>query len=137
MTVNLPDEVAQLLNDPKSVKILTTVAADGTPHSIRVGSMGAPAPNLISVGAILMKTSNANLEVTKKAKKLVCILVNSEMKAFLITATVKEDLTSGPLFDGTNAALKPIGMAARSVWTFEPMGVWDQSANYNAGKKIA
>ena len=137
MTVNLPEEVAQLLNDPKSIKVLTTVSADGTPHSIRVGSMGAPAPNLMSVGAILMKTSNANLEATKNAKKLVCVLVNSEMKAYLITATVKEDLTSGPLFDGTNEHLKPLGMQARSVWTFEPQGVWDQSANYNAGKKIA
>ena len=76
-------------------------------------------------------------KTTKKAKKLVCVLVNSEMKAYMITAMVKEDLTSGPLFEGTNAALKPLGMQAKSVWTFEPQGVWDQSANYNAGKKIA
>jgi hypothetical protein len=137
MTVKLPEEVAALLNDPTSVKVLTTVAADGTPHSIRVGSMGAPAPSLISVGAVLMKTSNANLEATKKANKLICILVNTEMKAYLITATVKDNLTSGPLFDGTNAALKAMGLAASHVWTFEPQGVWDESANYNAGKKIA
>jgi uncharacterized protein len=137
MTVKLPEEVAALLNDPKSVKVLTTVAVDGTPHSVRIGSMAAPAPNLISVGAVLMKTSNANLEATKKSKKLVCVLVNSEMKAYMITATVKDDLTSGPLFDGTNAALKPMGLVAKSVWTLEPQGVWDESANYNAGKKIA
>ena len=137
MSVKLPDEVLALMNDPKAVKILTTVSADGTPHSIRAGSLAAPAPNLISVGAILMKTTAANLETTKKADKLACVLVNSEMKAFLITVKVKDDLTSGPLFDGTNAALKPLGMAARSVWTMEPQGVWDQSANYNAGKKIA
>ncbi len=137
MSVKLPEEVSALLNDPKSVKVLTTVAADGTPHSIRVGSMGAPAPNLISVGAVLMKTSNANLEATKKANKQICILVNSEMSAYLITATVKDNLTSGPLFDGTNAALKPLGLSARAVWTFEPTGVWDESANYNSGKKIA
>jgi hypothetical protein len=99
--------------------------------------MSAPAPNMISVGAVLMKTSNANIEATKKAKKMICILVNSEMKAYLITATVKDNLTSGPLFDGTNAALKPLGLAASAVWTFEPQGVWDESANYNAGKKIA
>ncbi len=137
MTVDLPEEVASLLNDPKAVKVLTTVATDGTPHSVRIGSMAAPAPNLISVGAVLMKTSNANLEATKKANKLVCVLVNSEMKAYMITATVKEALTSGPLFDGTNAALKPMGLSARAVWTLEPQGVWDESANYNAGKKIA
>ena len=137
MTVNLPEEVAALLNDPKSVKVLTTVAVDGTPHSIRVGSMGAPAPNLISVGAVLMKTSNANLEATKKANKLICILVNSEMKAYLITATIKDNQTSGPLFDQTNVNLKAVGLAASHVWTFEPQGVWDESANYNAGKKIA
>jgi hypothetical protein len=137
MTVNLPEEVVALMNDPKSVKVLTTVAADGTPHSVRIGSMAAPAPNLISVGAVLMKVSNANLETAKKSKKLACVLVNSEMKAYLITVTVKEALTSGPLFDGTNAALKPMGLSARAVWTMEPQGVWDQSANYNAGKKIA
>jgi hypothetical protein len=137
MTVKIPEEVLALLNDPKSVKVLTTVGADGTPHSIRVGSMGAPAPNLISVGAVLMKTSNANLEVAKKANKQIAILVNSDMKAYLITATVKDNLTSGPLFDGTNAALKAVGLVASHVWTFEPKGVWDESANYNAGKKIA
>ena len=68
---------------------------------------------------------------------MICILVNSEMKAYLITATVKDNLTSGPLFDGTNEHLKPLGLVASAVWTFEPQGVWDESANYNAGKKIA
>ena len=125
------------MNDPKSIKVLTTVGPDGTPHSILVGSLVAPAPNLISLGAVLMKTSAANLDATKKANKMVCVLVNAGMKAFLITAKVKDDLTSGPLFDSTNAFLKPMGMAARSVWTLEPQGVWDQSAVYDSGKKIA
>lgn len=135
--VEMPKEVFELVNDPKALKVITTVGADGAPHSIRVGSMIAPAPNLVAVGAILMKTSNKNLEEMKHKGTQVALLVNSEMKAYLIMAKVKDGHKSGPLFDKMNEFLKTIGMQAQTVWTFEPTGVWNQSANYDAGKKIA
>jgi hypothetical protein len=127
----------EVLNDPNAVKIIATKAADGNVHAIRVGSMAAPAKNMVIVGAILMKRTSKNLEAMKPKGELVSLLVNKEMKAFEIKATVKDYITSGPIFDGMNEKLKPLGMAARGVWVFEPKEVWNQSASYEAGTKIA
>jgi hypothetical protein len=127
----------KMTNDMKAVKVLTTVSSDGVLHSIRVGSLIAPAPNMLAVGAILMKTTAKNLEDMKKNNQLVAILVGSEMNAYLVLAKIKESHKAGPLFDKMNENLKAIGLQAGAVWTFEPTGVWNQSASYEAGKKIA
>jgi hypothetical protein len=133
----LPEEVMKMANDIKAVKVLTTVSADGVLHSIRVGSLIAPAPNMLAVGAILMKTTAKNLEDMKKKNQLAAILIGSEMNAYLVLAKIKDSHKAGPLFEKMNENLKAIGLQAGAVWTFEPTGVWNQSANYEAGKKIA
>lgn len=135
--VEMPKEVVEMFNNPQAVKVLTTISADGTLHSVRVGSLIAPAPNLIAVGAILMKTSSKNMEHMKQKNQQVALLVGAEMKSYLVQAKIKEVHKSGPLFDKMNENLKAIGLQASAVWTFEPTGVWNQSANYEAGKKIA
>lgn len=134
--VEIPEEVMAVLNDPKAVKVLTTKSGEGVLHSIRVGSLVAPAPNMVMVGAILMKTTTKNIEEMKKKGEQVAILVGSEMKSYLILAKVKDVHKSGPLFEKMNANLKPMGLQASAVWTFEPTGVWNQSASYEAGKKM-
>ncbi len=58
------------------------------------------------------------------------------MKSYQINAKVKELVTSGPLFDKMNEHLKAIGLKASGVWTLEPTDVWNQSATYEAGKKM-
>lgn len=126
-----------MANDIKAVKVLTTVSADGVLHSIRVGSLIAPAPNMLAVGAILMKTTAKNLEDMKKKNQLAAILIGSEMNAYLVLAKIKDSHKAGPLFEKMNENLKAIGLQAGAVWTFEPTGVWNQSATYEAGKKIA
>jgi len=126
-----------MANDIKAVKVLTTVSADGVLHSIRVGSLIAPAPNMLAVGAILMKNTAKNLEDMKKKNQLAAILIGSEMNAYLVLAKIKDSHKAGPLFEKMNENLKAIGLQAGAVWTFEPTGVWNQSANYEAGKKIA
>jgi hypothetical protein len=133
----LPEEVMKMANDIKAVKVLTTVSADGVLHSIRVGSLIAPAPNMLAVGAILMKTTAKNLEDMKKKNQLAAILIGSEMNAYLVLAKIKDSHKAGPLFEKMNENLKAIGLQAGAVWTFEPTGVWNQSATYEAGKKIA
>jgi len=135
--VNIPEEVMKMLNSPQTVKVITTVSAEGVLHSVRVGSLIAPAPNMVAVGAILMKTTAKNMENMKKKGQEAALLINSEMKSYLIMAKVTDVHKSGPLFDKMNENLKAIGMQAREVWTFEPTGVWNESANYEAGKKIA
>jgi hypothetical protein len=135
--VEMPDEVMSMINDPKAIKVLTTKSSEGVLHSIRVGSLMAPAASMIAVGAILMKTSNKNMEEMKKKGEQVAILVGMEMKSYQIQAKIKDVQKAGPLFDKMNEELKKIGLQAAAVWTFEPTGVWNQSASYEAGKKMA
>ncbi|HSV42400.1 MAG TPA: hypothetical protein VLH13_03200 [Methanomassiliicoccales archaeon] len=134
--VEIPVEVMKVINDPKAVKVITTVSANGVLHSIRAGSIIAPAPNMIAVGAILMKTTAKNIENMKKHDQQVAVLVGSEMTSYLIMAKIADGHKSGPLFDGMNEELKKMGLQAREVLTFVPTGVWNQSANYDAGKKM-
>jgi hypothetical protein len=134
--VKMPDEVFQALNNPKAGKVLATVHADGTPHVIQVGSVMAPSPEMIAFGAILMKETGKNLEAAKKDKKKVTVLVTLEMKSYQVNGHVKDYITSGPLFDKMNEVLKGLGLKANGVWTLEPTDVWNQSATYEAGKKM-
>jgi len=134
--VKMPDEVFQALNNPKAGKVLATVHSDGTPHVIQVGSVVAPSPEMIAFGAILMKATGKNLEAAKKDKKKVTVLVTFEMKSYQVNAKVKDYVTSGPLFDKMNEVLKGLGLKANGVWTLEPTDVWNQSASYEAGKKM-
>ncbi|MEM0448452.1 MAG: pyridoxamine 5'-phosphate oxidase family protein [Methanomassiliicoccales archaeon] len=135
--VKLPDEVFQAFNNPKAGKTLATVREDGTPHIIQVGSAMAPNPEMIAFGAILMKETGKNLEAAKMGGKLVSVLVTQEMKSYQVHAKVKDYITSGPLFDKMNEVLKSIGLKAHGVWTLEPVEVWNQSASYEAGKRMA
>ncbi|HVO78067.1 MAG TPA: hypothetical protein VMS79_04275, partial [Methanomassiliicoccales archaeon] len=64
------------------------------------------------------------------------VLVTVEMKSYQIRGKVKDKVSSGPLFDKMNENLKKIGLQAREVWMLEPTEVWNQSASYDAGKKM-
>jgi len=135
--VALPKEVMETINNPKASKVLATVRADGTPHMVQAGSIMATSPELIVFGAIIMKETGANLEVMKKKKAAVSILVTEGMKSYQIKAKIMEALTEGPYMDRMNEVLKPLGLKAHTVWTVEPTDVWNQSPGYEAGKKIA
>lgn len=134
--VEIPAQTMEIMNDPNAVKIIATKAEDGRVHAIRVGSMVAPDNKTVIAGAILMKRTSKNLETMKQKGELVSLLVNKELKAFEILATVKDYVTAGPILEGMNAKLKPMGLAAVGVWIFEPKEVWNQSATYEAGTKI-
>lgn len=134
--VNLPEEVMKAFNDPKSMKVIATKTANGNVHAIRVGSLMAPAPNMMAVGAILMKETSKNLDEMKKKNELVSLLVSMDMKSYQVKAKVKDLQTAGPLFDKMNEELKKMGLAARAVYTFEPVEVYNQSASYEAGKRM-
>jgi hypothetical protein len=134
--VDIPVDVMAVFNDPNAVKIIGTKSPEGSLHVIRVGSMSAPAPNMVIIGAILMKRTSKNLEAMKPKGELVSLNVSKEMKSFEIKAAVKDYLTSGPIFDKMNERLKPMGLTARGVWVFEPKEVWNQSPSYEAGTKM-
>lgn len=125
------------LNDPAASKVLGTRASDGSVNVIPVGSIMAASPELIAFGAILMKDTSKNLEKMRDSGELVSMLVSKETKAYQVKGAVKDYVTSGPLFDKMNEVLKSLGLQARGVWTVEPQQVWNQSANYESGKRMA
>ncbi len=134
--VSIPNEVMELLNDPKVVKALSTNGEDGL-HTVVLGSIIAPSPDMIAFGAILMKRSSTNLESMKAKGEEVSIIVAKELAAYEIKGKIGDFVTAGPLFDGMNENLKKMGMQARGVWTVMPTGIWNQGASYEAGNKIA
>ncbi len=124
------------INNPKASKVLGTKNEEGDVHMIPVGSIMAPNPNVIAFGQIMMRDAGANLERMKQKGEMVSILVIQDLKAYQVRGKVKDAMTSGPLFDRMNEVLKALGFQASTVWTVEPMEVWNQSASYEAGKKM-
>ncbi|MDR2866840.1 MAG: hypothetical protein LBV13_05525 [Methanomassiliicoccaceae archaeon] len=131
--VTIPDNVMAAFNDPKAVKVLTTVCPSGYPHSIVCGSLRAVSPDMLIVGEILMKSSSSNMKKNDKA----AILVVTGLTSFVVNVKAKERVSKGPMLDGMNEALAAMKLKANAVWVFEPTSVYDQSANPAAGKKIA
>ncbi|MCL2143399.1 MAG: pyridoxamine 5'-phosphate oxidase family protein [Methanomassiliicoccaceae archaeon] len=131
--VSLPENVMAAFKDQKSVKVLTSVSADGQPHSIVCGSIQAVAPDMLIVGEVLMRSTAANLAKNDKA----AILLIAGLTSFSVNVKAKQRVTEGPIFDEMNKALAAMHLKANAVWLFEPTAVFDQSANPNAGKKLA
>jgi uncharacterized protein len=131
--MHMPNNVMSLLNDKEATKVLTSVSADGIPHSVVIGSTMAPEPDLICAAEILMNTTSANLKVNSN----VTVLAVKGMESYQVNATVKTYQTEGPLFDSVKAELEKMGMSCRGLWLFEPVRAFDQGAGPNAGKTIA
>lgn len=135
--VKIPDEVVQAINNEKNPKILATVGADGAPHAIQAGSIRAPSNEMMIVGAILMKKTGKNLESMKTENKIASFLVLDGMKSYEVRCRVGDFITSGPLFDTMSEKMKQVGLTVQGVWTFSPVEVFNQSASYEAGTKMA
>jgi len=135
--VKIPDEVVKAINNEKNPKILATVGADGAPHAIQAGSIRAPSNEMMIVGAILMKRTGKNLEAMKSDNKMASFLVLDGMKSYEVRCRVGDFVTSGPLFDTMSEKMKQVGMTVQGVWTFSPVEVFNQSASYEAGTKMA
>lgn len=132
----MPKNVVDLLNDPKASKVIATVGSDGNPHAIMVGSINAPAEDKIAVGVILMEHTNKNLEGMKEKGQKAAILVGKEMESYQIKANIGDYQTSGPIFEAMKTEIEKIGLKLKAVWLLEPVEVWNQSASYEAGKRI-
>ena len=51
--VAIPKNVMDLLAAPDAVKVIATVSADGQPHVIAAGTIGAVDPNTMMIGKVL------------------------------------------------------------------------------------
>jgi hypothetical protein len=80
--VNIPEEVLKVLNDPTSFRVLATKSKDGNVHVIQAGSIKAPAPDTIIIGAILMKRTGENLKNMMAKGEMASILAGSKMNSY-------------------------------------------------------
>ena len=132
MIMNIPEKVLNLLNDQAASKVLTTVAADGIPHSIVVGSIMAPNAETLCAAEMLMKKTAENL----KTNKDVAVLAVKGMESYLVNATVVERQTEGELFARISEQMQKSGLPMKALWIFQPNAIFDQSAGPNAGTQI-
>lgn len=130
--MNIPEKVLSLLNDQGASKVLTTVSAEGIPHSIVVGSIMAPNAQTICAAEILMKKTAQNL----KNNKNIAVLAVKGKESYLVNATVVERQTDGELFENISEQMKKAGMPMHALWIFNPTAIFDQSAGPNAGTQI-
>lgn len=134
--VKLPEEVFALMNDQKAAKVLGTSAANGDVHLINVGGSGAIDPETLFVGEIFMKKTGENLKLAKQKGSKVSILVSQGYRSYEVKASVKDHLTSGPIFDKMAGVFKSMKFDLKGLWLLKVEEVWDQSPTYDAGKKI-
>lgn len=129
--MSIPNNVHELLNDKEASRVLTTVGADGQPHSIVVGSIMSNG-EMLCAAEILMNKTSENLEVNKK----VAVLTVKGMESYLVEAISVERQTEGELYDTVKVEIEKMGMSIRGLWIFKPTAIYNQSASPEAGKKI-
>jgi predicted pyridoxine 5'-phosphate oxidase superfamily flavin-nucleotide-binding protein len=66
----------------------------------------------------------------------VSILVSKGFKSYEVKASVKDRLTSGPVFDQMSEAFKKMKFDLKGLWLLKVEEVWNQSPTYDAGKKM-
>jgi hypothetical protein len=59
------------------------------------------------------------------------------MEAYQIRVNIKSYETSGPIYERLSEEIEKLGLKVRGVWVTEPAEIWNQSASYEAGKRIA
>ncbi len=130
---NIPKEVLDLMAEQTTAKLIVSSTKDGVPHAIVAGSIGAPAPDTVIVGEVMMKKTAANLKANGNAE----IVVVSGLKAYSIQVKVKTRLDKGAELEAMNKALAAMKLKAAAVWVFDVLSVYDQSAAASAGTKLA
>jgi len=134
--VKLPEEVFALLNEKSAAKVLGTKSAKGDVHIINVGGAGAIDPETIFIGEIFMKVTGKNLQDAKKEGSKVSVLVTKAPQSYEIRASVKDHVTSGPIFVKMKEVFASMKFDLKGLWLLKPEEVWNQSPMWDAGRKI-
>jgi len=133
----LPEEIFALINDKSAAKVLGTKSSKGDVHVINVGGSGALDPETIFIGEIFMKVTGQNLQEAKKEGSKVSILVTKGYQSFEVRASVKDHVTSGPVFEKMKGVFAAMKFDLKGLWLLKPEEVWNQSPTWDKGRKIA
>ena len=134
--VKLPDDVFKLVNDRTATKVLGTKTSKGDVHLINVGGSGAVDPETIFIGEIFMKTSGENLQHSKKDGSHASLLVSKGFESYEVRCSVKDHVTSGPMFDKMKETFKAMKFDLKGLWLLKPEEVWNESPTWDSGRKL-
>ncbi len=135
MTKEIPLKVMDLINNPESIKILSTSSGGDALHSVPLGSLSALSPDSIVFGKILMKETHDNLENALKSHGFVSVLAIKGKEAYQVRCRPKEFSTDGSIFQAMRGKL-PANMPLFGIWLLEPTEIIDQTPGPDAGKRL-
>lgn len=134
MTKEIPKVVMDLINDPQSIKILSTSSGDML-HSVPLGSLSAPSSDSIVFGKILVNETHANLEKALKSHGFVSVLAVRGKEAYQVRCRPKAFSTDGPVFQAMRGKLSA-GTPLHGVWLLEPIEIINQSPGPDSGNRL-
>jgi len=135
MAKEIPSRVMELINNPQSVKILSTCSVENSLHSVPLGSLSAPSSRSIVFAKIMANETHANLENAQKSGGIVSVLAVKGEEAYQVKCRPMAFDTSGPAFQAMRAKLSQ-KMPLHGVWLLEPVEIINQSSGPDAGKRI-
>jgi hypothetical protein len=135
--VGLPKEVMTLMNDRNAAKVLGTRSKNGDVHLINVGGAGAIDPETIFVGEIFMRATGENLTLAKAEGTRASVLCSKGFESYEIKCSVKDHVTSGPMFDQMKATFAQMKFNLHGLWLLKPEEIWNESPTWDQGRKIA
>ena len=130
--VQLPQYIIDLIRRPDSNKVMSTVSADGTAHTVVCGSLTVPDSDRIAVGRVWLRATGKNLERDSRAE----FLVWSGKEAYSIVCDFVGSTRDVDDVAKMNAGLDKMGMFTGTLWLFEVRAVYYEGLGDNAGKKI-
>ena len=138
--VKIPEDVADVFNDDKTIKVLATLDETDVPHCVPIGSLYALSQEIIAFGVFMTEKTHSNLLHSQQTGKLASATVVSGMKSYQVKVWPKKYLTSGPIYEEfkkrLGALLAVSDLTLRGVWLLEPVEVYDQSPDQRAGQKL-
>lgn len=136
--VRIPRDVANLFNDPETVKVLVTLDQQGVPHCVPISSLSIPSPDIIAFAVIMADETHRNL--LNNPDKVVTATAVKGFQSYQIKAKPQEYMTEGVAFDAFRQRFGSIimgsGLEIKGVWILKPLEIYDQSIGSDAGKRI-
>ena len=129
----IPANVLELMKDREAVKAISTVCAGNRPHTIVAGTIAPLGESQVMIGEVLMKKTAANLAKNPNAS----FSIIKGLQAYEIHCTLKEQVKAGPVFDAVKAECDKMHLPLNSLYAFDVVSVYDQSAGPTCGKKLA
>jgi general stress protein 26 len=131
MSVQLSQEVTELLRDPQTLKVLATVDERGVPHAVVKGSLSVNEDGDVQL-LELLETSRTNRNLVRSIwhdRRVAILLKGQDGRSFQIKGLPIKAHVSGPVFQKhyseVRARLGDVDLAA--VWIIRPDEILDET----------